>query len=98
MYKNYRKNEVINNLNGNNDFESVRPQFASAVYHIGVMTSYTLGFKYGMTVNNGHELSFRLEYYHQAPTDAGFEAPGVLANEELYPTIDAIIAQVTYSF
>ncbi|MCJ8321521.1 MAG: DUF3570 domain-containing protein [Colwellia sp.] len=80
------------------DFESHRPEFASADYRIGEMTAYTLGLKYGMKVNNGHDLSFRLEYYHQAPTDAGFEAPGVLANEELYPTIDAIIAQVTYSF
>ncbi len=80
------------------DFESLRPEYASADYRIGEMSAYTLGLKYGMLVNNGHELSFRLEYYHQAPTDAGFDAPGVLANEELYPTIDAIIAQVTYSF
>jgi hypothetical protein len=80
------------------DFESQRPEFSSADYRIGEMTAYTLGFKYGMMVNNGDELSFRLEYYHQAPTDAGFDAPGVLANEQLYPTIDAIIVQMTYSF
>lgn len=80
------------------DFDSQRPEFASADYRIGEMSAYTLGLKYGILVNNGHELSFRLEYYHQSPTDAGFEAPGVLASEELYPTIDAIIAQVTYSF
>jgi len=79
-------------------FELQRPEFASADYRIGEMTAYTLGLKYGMTVNNGHELSFRLEYYHQAPSDAGFEAPSVLTNEDLYPAIDAIIAQVTYSF
>jgi hypothetical protein len=62
------------------------------------MTAYTLGLKYGMLINKGQELSFRLEYYHQAPKDAGFDAPGVLASEELYPTINAIIAQVSYSF
>ena len=76
----------------------ILPQFASADYRIGEMTAYTVGLKYGLLVNNGHELSFRLEYYHQAPTDAGFDAPGVLKDVDLYPTIDAIIAQVTYSF
>lgn len=74
------------------------PTFASADYRIGEMTTFTVGLKYGLLVNNGHELSFRLEYYRQAPTDAGFDAPGVLNEVDLYPTIDAIIAQVTYSF
>lgn len=74
------------------------PHFASADYRIGEMTAVTVGLKYGMLVNNGHELSFRLEYYRQTPTDAGFTEPGVLKELELYPSIDAIIAQVTYSF
>ncbi|MCW8833670.1 MAG: DUF3570 domain-containing protein [Colwellia sp.] len=75
-----------------------KPAFASADYRIGEMTAYTLGIKYGRLINNGHELSFRLEYYRQTPTDAGFDEPGVLKEVELYPSIDAIIAQVTYSF
>ena len=74
------------------------PEYASADYRIGEMTTYTVGLKYGLLVNNGHELSFRLEYYRQTPTDAGFEEPGALNDVDLYPTIDAIIAQVTYSF
>ena len=74
------------------------PEYASADYRIGEMTTYTVGLKYGLLVNNGHELSFRLEYYRQTPTDAGFEEPGALKGVDLYPTIDAIIAQVTYSF
>lgn len=74
------------------------PAFASADYRIGEMTAYTLGVKYGLQVNNGNELSFRLEYYRQTPTDAGFSEPGVLKEVELYPAINAIIAQVTYSF
>ena len=78
--------------------EKVLPQFASADYRIGEMTAVTIGLKYGLIVNTGHDLSFRLEYYHQAPTDAGFDSPGVLNDVELYPTIDAIIAQVNYSF
>ena len=74
------------------------PLFASADYRIGEMTAFTVGLKYGLLVNNGHELSFRLEYYRQTPTDAGFEEAGVLNDVELYPEVDAIIAQVTYSF
>ena len=74
------------------------PTYASADYRIGEMSTFTVGLKYGLLVNNGHDLSFRLEYYRQAPTDGGFDAPGVLNEVDLYPTIDAIIAQVTYSF
>jgi hypothetical protein len=74
------------------------PAFASADYRIGEMTAYTIGLKYGMLVNNGHELSFRIEYYSQKPTDAGFEEIGVLKSVDLYPSVDAVIAQVTYSF
>jgi len=62
------------------------------------MTAYTVGLKYGMLVNNGHELSFRIEYYSQRPTDAGFDEIGVLKSVDLYPSVDAVIAQVTYSF
>ena len=76
----------------------VMPTYASADYRIGEMTTFTVGLKYGLLVNNGHDLSFRLEFYRQTPTDAGFAEPGVLQDVDLYPTIDAIIAQVTYSF
>ena len=77
---------------------AVLPTYASADYRIGEMSTFTVGLKYGLLVNNGHDLSFRLEYYRQTPTDAGFDAPGALKEVDLYPTIDAIIAQVTYSF
>lgn len=74
------------------------PNYASADYRIGEMATFTVGLKYGLLVNHGHDLSFRLEYYRQTPKDAGFDEPGVLKEVDLYPTIDAIIAQVTYSF
>jgi len=74
------------------------PEYASADYRIGEMTAYTVGLKYGMTLDKGNELSFRLEYYNQTPTDAGFDEPGVLANIDLYENIQAVIGQVTYSF
>ena len=74
------------------------PQFASADYRLGEMTAYTLGLKYGMTLDNGHELGFRLEYYQQDPKNSGFSEPGVLQEQDLYPSVKAVIAQVSYSF
>ena len=62
------------------------------------MSAYTLGIKYGTTLSGGNDLSFRLEYYRQDPTEAGHKAPGALSEVDLYESVDAIIAQVTYSF
>ncbi|MBL4942510.1 MAG: DUF3570 domain-containing protein [Colwellia sp.] len=74
------------------------PTYASADLRIGEMTAYTLGLKYGTFVNGGDELSFRLEYYTQRLTNAGFNEPGILSRQALYESVNAIIAQVTYSF
>ena len=74
------------------------PDFISADYRIGDLDTYTVGLKYGIPMDNNNELSFRLEYYHQAPKSNGTEAIGVLNDVELYEPIDAIVAQVTYSF
>jgi hypothetical protein len=74
------------------------PMYASADYRLGEMTAYTLGLEYGMLVDNDHRLTFRLEYYQQDPKNNGVDAPGVLADQELYPSVKALIAQVSYSF
>jgi len=74
------------------------PAYASSDLRIGEMTTYTVGLKYGTIVNGDDELSFRLEYYTQKPTNAGFNEPGVLASQDLYEPVNAIIGQVTYSF
>jgi hypothetical protein len=74
------------------------PTFASADYRLGEMTAYTVGLKYGMKMPSGNEWSFRLEYYQQDPKNAGFEAPGALQQLDLYPSVKAVIAQVSYSF
>ncbi|TWX57674.1 DUF3570 domain-containing protein [Colwellia hornerae] len=78
--------------------DDATPEFASADYRIGEMTAYTVGLKYGMKLADGNDLSFRLEYYRQDPKSAGHKAPGALADMEIYQSIDAIIAQVSYSF
>jgi hypothetical protein len=76
----------------------VLPEFASADYRIGEMTAYTVGLKYGMKLSGGNDLAFRLEYYRQDPESAGHDTPGVLADMEIYESLDVIIAQVSYSF
>lgn len=74
------------------------PTFASADYRLGEMTAYTLGLKYGMKMPSGNEWGFRLEYYQQDPKNSGFEAPSALQQLDLYPSVKAVIAQVSYSF
>ncbi|GAA0854828.1 DUF3570 domain-containing protein [Aliiglaciecola litoralis] len=74
------------------------PEHASADYRLGEMTAITVGIKYGMQLQNGHELAFRLEYYQQDPKNAGFDQPGALASLDLYPSVKAVIAQVNYRF
>lgn len=72
--------------------------FLSADYRIGEMAAITVGAKYGVLLNGDNELSFRLEYYRQMPTNAGFIDPPGLNTEDLYPIVEAVIAQVSYSF
>jgi len=79
---------------------SSNPQasYISADYRVGEMTALTLGLKYGTTLQNNNELSFRIELYQQSPKSNGVEQPGVLKNIDLHPSIKAIIAQMSYSF
>jgi len=72
--------------------------FVSSDYRIGEMTAVTIGAKYGVVLNGGNELSFRIEYYRQMPTNAGFTEPNALNGLDIYPVIEAVIAQVSYSF
>ena len=74
------------------------PTFASSDYRLGEMTAYTLGIKYGVKMASGNEWAFRLEYYQQDPKNADLEAPGMLQQLDLYPSVKAVIAQVSYSF
>ncbi|WP_206485203.1 DUF3570 domain-containing protein [Thalassotalea sp. G2M2-11] len=72
--------------------------YLSADYRIGEMDAFTVGIKYGLPMSSGDSLSFRLEYYRQTPKNNGTEAIGALKDVELYEPVDAIIAQVSYSF
>ncbi len=74
------------------------PTDVSADYRLGDMIAYTVGLKHGRKLNNGHDLSFRLEYYMQTGESHPADAVGVLKDYDLYPTVGAIIFQVGYSF
>lgn len=74
------------------------PEYASADYRIGNMTTYTLGLKFGHRVFGSHEMSYRLEYYQQNPKNNGTELIGQLQHLDLFPKIKAVVAQISYSF
>ncbi len=74
------------------------PQHASADYRLGDMQAVTYGLTHGRIVGDGHELTLRLEYYVQSGESHPAEAIGVLKDFDLFPTVDALIFQVGYTF
>jgi hypothetical protein len=73
------------------------PQFATADYRLGEFDAVTFGVKYGMPTKNG-EWSARLEWYQQTGNADPAARVGVLTNLDLYPDLNALIAQVSYKF
>ncbi|MCB1183077.1 DUF3570 domain-containing protein [bacterium] len=74
------------------------PEHASADYRLGDMHALTYGLTYGRPVGVGQELTVRLEYYAQMGESHPADAIGVLKDYDLFPTVDAFIVQVGYSF
>ncbi len=62
------------------------PQFASADYRLGDMTTTTVGLKYGIEMDDSQEFSARLESMTQT-----------MGGENKGPDVDAIILQLSYS-
>lgn len=77
--------------------EGEAPDYVSADYRLGDMTAMTYGLKYGTTLKGGQELSLRVEYYAQSG-DQPAGAFGDLAELDLFPTVDAWIVNVGYTF
>ena len=74
------------------------PSYASADYRLGEFDAITAGLKYGWETASGNDFSMRLEYYMQngeAPPD---QVIGNQTLQELYPDLDAVIFQFSYSF
>jgi hypothetical protein len=77
---------------------ALTPEFTTADYRLGELTTATIGAKYGYTTLTGNDMAFRLEYYQQISADAGFKAIGQLAETDYLPNVNALMFQVSYSF
>jgi hypothetical protein len=74
------------------------PAYATADHRLGEFDGVTLGLKYGQTTARGSEWSARVEYYTQSGNASPGSAVGSLANLDLYPDLNALIAQFSYKF
>ena len=74
------------------------PQYATADHRLGEFDGLTLGLKYGQATARGSEWSARIEYYTQTGNASPGSAVGALANLDLYPDLNALIAQFSYKF
>ncbi len=73
------------------------PRYASADLRLAEFVSTTLGIKYGMPLLDG-ELSMRIEQMRQQGESHPGDAVGDLKNRDLFPTLEAAIVQLSYSF
>ena len=74
------------------------PDEASADYRLGEMDATTVGVKFGHDIDGRHQWSVRLEQYVQSGESSPSEAFGQLAQQDLYPDVEATIVQFNYSF
>lgn len=74
------------------------PTYATADYRLGEFDGITFGVKYGQATARGSEWSARIEYYTQTGQAAPGSAVGALAGFDLFPDLNAVIAQFSYKF
>ncbi|TDJ32732.1 MAG: DUF3570 domain-containing protein [Gammaproteobacteria bacterium] len=77
---------------------SALPSYASADYRLGEFDAITVGLKYGWETAFGNEWSARLEFYATDGKVPGSLLVGDQAGREIYPDLEAIIAQISYRF
>jgi len=73
------------------------PDYVSADYRLGALTSTTAGILFGNEISKGSDFTFRVEYMKQYGEGHPDEAVGVLQSYDLFPEFDAIILQMNYS-
>ena len=73
------------------------PRYASADLRLAEFVSATYGIKYGMPLGEG-ELRMRVEYMRQNGESHPNDAIGDQKNQDLFPTLEATIFQMSYSF
>lgn len=74
------------------------PAHATADHRLGEFDGLTLGLKYGQATVRGGEWSTRIEYYTQTGSPSPGSSVGALASYDLYPDLNALIAQFSYKF
>ena len=76
------------------------PQYASADYRLGDMTTETFGVKYGADLDKHSEFSFRVEAMKQFGDSHPAQAAGMskLNKLDLFPTVNALIFQASYNY
>lgn len=80
------------------DSTAALPVYASADYRLGEFDAITLGVKYGWKTESGNEWSARVELYSADGSVPANLLIGNQAGREIYPDLDAIIAQFSYHF
>ena len=73
------------------------PSFVTADHRLGEFDGLTFGVKYGKDARHG-EWSARLEWYQQTGEPRANALVGSLATLDLYPDLNAVIAQFSYRF
>ncbi len=73
------------------------PDYASADYRLGEMTSTTIGLKYGKPTGHNQELSMRVELMQQNYSTVG-TLVGDQQNQDMTPALQALILQLGYHF
>lgn len=77
--------------------DTTMPEFASADPRLAEFTGLTVGAQYGYMFGDDKEINFRLESYTHDGDDQALPG-GLDQRHEIFPTLDAIIVQVGYSF
>jgi hypothetical protein len=73
------------------------PAHATADYRLGEFDGVTFGVKYGKEMRRG-EFATRVEWYQQTGEASPNAFVGTLAGLDLYPELNALIAQFSYKF
>lgn len=79
-------------------YGSSLPKDASADYRLADFSAITLGMKFGIFMKRDKELSARLEFYRQKGDDFPSDTIGVQQSQDLFPEVNAVMAQFLFSF
>lgn len=74
------------------------PQYASADYRLGDLTTTTFGLLYGVDIDKYSNFNFRVEAMKQSGESHPAQAVGKLQNYDLFPSVNAIILQASYNY